>query len=428
MAQRVSPSASVNTATLALKAPDALDAEGLEARDWTAEALRACLERNLELLWECWEHVALEEILAPDGGNLLSVAAAHGSDEILDWLLATPQPPSLSHRDQAGLTPLLIAAKNGQTDCIDAFMPFLAPEDHAARDADGLCALEILLMKASFERSMHSAADFMFFRQAIFLLEPRQGAMVSAQSWERHAFTCLEWDDPGLLGLKLAIAHCPQSVHTRKMRQITLLCEAIRHAPPETVLWLLSQGADPEAKGLFGAPPLAAALSLPLRPQKLETMRESIKAFLPHCDPRARTAEGKTALMNAVKSDNLEFVRLLLPHSDANARSLAGEWALSIAVDLHLLDAARILAPATDLALRDADGATVMDRAFTAERWDMVDALASGLPSDQQETILIRLAQRFLPQTAMQAEAALLARAATNALAEKKQPSPAKRL
>jgi len=57
-----------------------------------------------------------------------------------------------------------------------------------------------------------------------------------------------------------------------------------------------------------------------------------VRAFLPHCDARARDLDGHSALMFAANFGDAENVRLLLPHSDPFAKSNAGTDAFSCAL------------------------------------------------------------------------------------------------
>ena len=297
----------------------------LAAHSGNVAALAALLERGADVrLRDAEQRVAL------------SYAAIGGCSDALLKLLTAPQGREfLEHADACERTPLLLAARSNQLDCLKALLKLKA--DVLAVDVDGWSALSMVCGAA---RDGHAAAE---------------------------AVTAL-------LDAEADIEHSTELVRTP-------LYLAARRGSAETVAVLLERGADVKFRTVpqQGTPLIAAAwhghagtvgLMLRIKPRRIYA-----------ADTNAADADGDTALANAIISglgDTTGTVRVLLATDDINhdAQNGRGHTALMCAIGCGNVPVVKLLLQCDgNLPLKDTKGYTALHHAAMHGNLDVVRLL-----------------------------------------------------
>ncbi len=117
----------------------------------------------------------------------------------------------------------------------------------------------------------------------------------------------------------------PQIINTRREYDFTLLHEYAGEEDIETLVWLLTHGADPNARNDRGITPLHIA-----------TSPEAVDVLVKHgaiVDSKSNQDE-TPLIVNAAESEGLPVMKKLLQlGADPNARDVYQNTALSLAID-----------------------------------------------------------------------------------------------
>lgn len=189
---------------------------------------------------------------------------------------------------------------------------------------------------------------------------------------------------------------------------------------------LLLRGSDPNAQNDAGRTALMEALGrMPDGGYRHESGLKAIRCALqliPKTDLNLQDAEGRTALMLAIKPSSMELFEMMLERADANVQDEEGRTSLMLAVSYRgeLRDFAELLVPRSDLSLRDAKGRTAL--MVHVRDPDMVKLLLPGSDVNARDadgrTALIHAAP-FAAASAPQASISLLLATADARLVDK---------
>jgi len=164
---------------------------------------------------------------------------------------------------------------------------------------------------------------------------------------------------------------------------------------PGQIEWLLDMGFDPKLPDASEHTPLMRAAHTD-RPG-------NVRALLPVSDIEAADARGHTALALAALGSGTTTRLLLAAGANPNRKDFQGKTPLMRAAQSHNAENVKILASASDCSICDADGLTAFDHALREKSWDALDALISALPPENVLAAVLRVAKKFVPESAERA-------------------------
>lgn len=164
---------------------------------------------------------------------------------------------------------------------------------------------------------------------------------------------------------------------------------------------LIKAGADVNAKDGFGATVLMHASGynrVLFQNSKYRPDRELVKLLLAHgADVNAKNSFKKmTALMFAIQDERLDIVNQFIIHdADLNAQDYHGHTALWHAINEKISSkfVKVLLTAGADTKIKDKDGKTVLDKAISCERPDIVKLIQKAQARQKIEPGLGHLVQ-----------------------------------
>ncbi|MBI2899235.1 MAG: ankyrin repeat domain-containing protein [Planctomycetes bacterium] len=264
--------------------------------------------------------------------------------------------------EEGGVTPLMIAAREGWDEIVAILLKGRARFDH--QDGDGRTAL---LHAAGAARA--SAAQLLLDAGADpnlslpsgdtpLIVAAREGHLEVVRAVAPRMRDLNARGKGGLSALSWAekkgrreVADFLRASGANPAGDVTLLFEAIRGGKLDEVRRMLDAGFDPKAINAEGEPAVCFASGW----GKLEIARLLLERG---ADPGCATAAGKPLIVRAAEQGRLEFIGELLARGvDANARDAAGRTALMAAAVTGQIALAKLLLDhGADAALRTAKG------------------------------------------------------------------------
>jgi len=171
----------------------------------------------------------------------------------------------------------------------------------------------------------------------------------------------------------------------------------------ELIPFLLSAGCDPNAIDEKETTILMKAVA--------NLKDEPFAALLPVSDVNAQDANGATALMHAVaarlRGGRIEqrIEKLLAAGANPNIKDHDGDTALLFAIRSNEVERAAILAASSDLSVQDKIGKTAMDIAIERENFALVDTMCLLLSAEKAHEVGMRVLRRVLSRSAPRIEA-----------------------
>jgi len=392
--------------------------------------------------------LSLRDVLADDikGGDVFSLQRTIAQE-------TTPLPISPGEAHEL----LLLALRESQIECLTALLPAcphrLVPPNPSLADFEGIAkssqngpAIPFLAL------AVHQSAQS---RTLLALAsDPKLRASFSDQEWldAIEAATHLCQEDSDVTALRQMAAALPSNMFTERQwglvafqaivdNQLDMLEKARKHCDLSKVN-NQSVGLRPASEGdmVYGLLKIA-----------VDAEEEKMVELLLDCgcDANARDPQGRTLLMEALASRQLEISKMLLPNSDlglvdtdgasvlmhavgandpgfleellraganANAVDHNGWTALMHAVNANVdtMDSIVALASVTDPAIQ-ANGETVLDMSLAKGLWWAVDALTANLDAKAADGAMRKIMEALAPRAAKAAAAhqeALFLRAA----------------
>ena len=262
----------------------------------------------------------LASLALAHAGELHQAARACDADRMRQLL---SRQPSLNETDENGMTPLHIAVDSRQKACV--WLLLEAGADRKARDRQGRTPFD----------AAEKIADPLYRTATVYMLR-----------------------NFSLEGPRERMGPRPWSLEYSVMRRQTNVTNM-----------LLALGADPNATGTEGTPPLADAA--------LKGDPDGVRALLARgARPNAISQAGTQPIHDAALGDNAEVIRELVMHgADVNARTRDEvQTPLHIAAVMGKMKAVEsLVALGADLTIKDSKGRTPLD---AAERVGLTDVVA----------------------------------------------------
>ncbi|KAM3935712.1 uncharacterized protein RB166_002855 [Leptodactylus fuscus] len=297
----------------------------------------ACLcvptgQRHPQLVSVLLEHGADPELQDNEGLTPLLVAAYEGQEEVAELLLEAGANPDRSGKDQ--MTPLLAAASGGHAETVRVLLLWGASTDVtdkegrsalllAAAAARGEEAVRVLLNRGLNENhqdhlgwtALHWAACE--GRRSICRTLVDGGAKVGLRDQEGYTPLLLAAEE-GHTGCVELLINRGFPVNQRGRDGMTALCFAAVEGHKATVELLLRKGANPDVKTTQGKPLLHLVA--------LQGLTDIAKVLLEHgADPETRDPDERTALHASCWQGDVDMTHLLLEVGRANGNAFDKE-------------------------------------------------------------------------------------------------------
>ena len=217
-----------------------------------------------------------------------------------------------------------------------------------------------------------------FLKLKIFLILMAFGGYANASYPEcgrEYLAEAVEYNNP--LGLDWIIENCKEAlsldVYLNKDERTTALMWTVRGENLEMAQTLFRAGANPSAQNNEGK----TVLMLAVETGNLEIVKAVIAALASKADLSLKDNEGKTALIHAVERGYLEGMEALIAAgADLSIQDNKGKTALIYAVETGILEVVEtVIAAGADLSIRDKDGRTVLMLAVKTGNLEILDVL-----------------------------------------------------
>ncbi|XP_075707390.1 uncharacterized protein LOC142741953 [Rhinoderma darwinii] len=288
--------------------------------------------RHQQLISVLLEHGAIPELQDKEGLTPLLVAAYEGQEEVAELLLEAGADPDRPGEDQ--MTPLLAAASGGHAETVRVLLLWGASTD--VLDREGRSALLLAAAAARGEESVRvlldrglneNNQDHMGWtalhwaacegRRSICRTLVDGGAKVGLRAKEGYTPLLLAAEE-GHTGCVELLINRGAPVNQQASDGMTALCFAALAGHKGTVELLLRKGADPDVKTTQGKPLLHLLA--------LQGLADIAKALLEHgTDPEVRDPEERTALHASCWQGDLDMAHLLLGVGRANCNAFDKE-------------------------------------------------------------------------------------------------------
>jgi ankyrin repeat protein len=283
------------------------------------------------------EHMGVQDVDTrySCGMTALHHAAFNGPEDMVAFLLS--KGAKASTQDERGMTPFVIAARNGHVGVARLLLEHMAEGDVNARDNYGRT---VLFHAATFGRE--DMVAFLLSKGANATIQPNEG-------WGPPLEEAMAEGHVGVV--RLLLEHMEgQDIDTRSSQGKTGFYYAASNGHEDMVAFLLSKGAN-------------------------ATIQDD---------------EGRTPLMQASIEGHMEVARLLLEHMGGqglNTTDNEGRTALHYAAYEGYDEAVSLLlAKGADPNITDLDGSTALACACAASRWTVVLLLATHMGRQALET------------------------------------------
>lgn len=373
------------------------------------EALRGAVQHGH--LEDAKRLIAQGASVAPDkqGQTPLSIAARHGQLECVRMLLPLCDAQSVSRI--SGFAPLGDAMMGDHEACFDELLPvsdtkvFNEREMAWSNKTPG-ASRQTMLMWAAMNKGSGWGEDLgksVFWVKKILALTP-----TSAKEGDSQGKTALMFAVERAGGGEecvralLPSSDANQQDNLGKTALMLAVESAVRNDASVECVQLLLAASDASLQDKKGRTALMHAAAL--------GALNLVEILAPKTDCSLLDKNGKTALMHAA-THGARPVQALLAFSDASARDKKGNTALLIAIQLKKEGAVSVLAPKTDCSIRGDRGLTALGEALDTKKWrlaEVVSVFASDSDLLENAEKIVEAGHKNLPKTTHRHEAAVL--------------------